>query len=130
MYSVILNIFFILVSEEETPLCSSSWNSSCCSPAMERRYSAASKKEFQLMLQTSNSFLQSLLSTSATKLRGKYFNSLYMVRFQLEWAIWMWQPNWQSSSPRKAFSSRTNLTDSFMIRDSFLPFNCCCFSSY
>lgn len=64
--------------EEETPLCSNSWNTSCCTPAMERRYSAASKKEFQLMLQTSNSFLQSLLSTSATKLRETFLEMIHV----------------------------------------------------
>ncbi|GIY24120.1 uncharacterized protein CDAR_579101 [Caerostris darwini] len=60
-----------MTHEEETPLCSTSWNASCCTPVMERRYVEASRKEFQNMLQSSNAYLQSILASSATKFKGK-----------------------------------------------------------
>ncbi|KFM74440.1 Glypican-5, partial [Stegodyphus mimosarum] len=58
-----------MTHEDETPLCSTSWNVSCCTPTMERRYTEASKREFQNMLQSSNAFLQNLLASSAAKFR-------------------------------------------------------------
>ncbi|XP_054724883.1 glypican-5-like [Uloborus diversus] len=61
---------------DETPLCSNSWNVSCCTPTMERRYAEASKREFQIMLQSSNAFLQNLLATSATKLRDNFLEMI------------------------------------------------------
>ncbi|GFY41878.1 glypican-5 [Trichonephila inaurata madagascariensis] len=68
----------LYVEAHETPLCSTSWNSSCCTPTMERRYSEASKKEFQNMLQSSNLLLQSILASSATKFKENFLEMIHV----------------------------------------------------
>ncbi|GIY35504.1 uncharacterized protein CEXT_598571 [Caerostris extrusa] len=81
-------IFFIKRlndKKKETPLCSTSWNASCCTPVMERRYVEGSRKEFQNMLQSSNAYLQSILASSATKFKGKFaIYTLLVVKFNIK----------------------------------------------
>ncbi|XP_055924927.1 glypican-5-like [Argiope bruennichi] len=67
-----------MTHEDETPQCSNSWNTSCCTPTMERRYFEASKKEFQNMLQSSNQFLQSILASSATKFKENFLDMIHV----------------------------------------------------
>ncbi|GBM06024.1 hypothetical protein AVEN_49412-1 [Araneus ventricosus] len=57
---------------KDSNLCPSS--QTCCSKSMESKYEEAGRKDLKNLLQGADSYLKTLISTSATKFRGNIYS--------------------------------------------------------